>query len=71
MNRFASGIAAFTLTTLVALTVLAATPAAPARSAVETRSTYDPFVMAREIAPHIGDRRALRPDAGDQQQRMR
>src|SRR5690349_11129892 len=54
MNRFVLPVAASAVTTLVALTVLAATPAAPTRSAVETRSTYDPFAMSRAAQAQPG-----------------
>jgi len=55
MNRFVLSSGAFILTTLIALTVLAATPTtAPVRSAVQARSTYDPFVMSRAAAAQPG-----------------
>jgi hypothetical protein len=55
MKRFALTAAAFTLTTLVALTVLGATPSTqPARAAVMARSTYDPFAMGRAAQAQPG-----------------
>jgi hypothetical protein len=55
MNRFAHSIAAFGLTTLVALSVFAATPTtAPVRSAVAARAAYDPFAMARAAQAQPG-----------------
>ena len=55
MNRFLIPAAALTLTMLIAVSVLAATPSTqPARSAVTARSTYDPFVMARAAQAQPG-----------------
>jgi hypothetical protein len=55
MNRFTHSIAAFGLTTVVALSVFAATPTtAPVRSAVAARAAYDPFAMARAAQARPG-----------------
>jgi hypothetical protein len=54
MKRFTLTAATFTLTTLIAITVQGATPAATTRSAVASRSTYDPFAMARAAQARPG-----------------